>query len=64
MTYRIEVTPKPGFMTEAATAVVAQVRDVGLNAVDGVTISRIYFVDGEIDDQTATTILSPKPSPC
>ena len=56
MTYRIEVTPKPGFMTEAAAAVVAQGRDVGLNAVDGVTISRIYFIDGEIDDQTVTTI--------
>ena len=55
MTYRIEVTPKR-FMTEAAAAVVAQVRDVGLNAVDGGTISRIYFIDGEIDDQTVTTI--------
>ena len=43
-------------MTEAAAAVVAQVRDVGLNAIDGVTISRIYFIDGEIDDQTVTTI--------
>ena len=57
MTYRIEVTPRPGYLTEPADALLEDVAALGIGGARSVTITRLFFVDGNlsIDDvQTLT----------
>ena len=48
MTYRIEVSPRPGYLTEAAEGLVSEIHSLGIPAAESVEISRLFFVKGNV----------------
>mgnify|MGYP001277390967 CR=1 FL=1 len=53
MTYRIEVSPREGYLTEAADALLSEISSLGIDSAASVAISQLFFVDGGITREDA-----------
>ena len=54
--WRFEICNKSGFADVQGNSVVADIKELGINAVEAVQFARVYLIDGDFDEQFARRV--------